>query len=92
LFAEAVAKLGLRNLHYVEPWKLNAASPDTFSSHAPDKNGKLVQIRQSDGLHFAAGGEDLLALYLLPKITAALDEAGMPVNQCPSTRQTNAVH
>jgi hypothetical protein len=92
IFAEAVAKLGRPNLHYVEPWKLNASSPDTFASHAPDKSGKLVQIRQSDGLHFAAGGEDLLALYLLPKIIAALDQAGIPVNRCPSTRQTNAAH
>jgi uncharacterized protein len=86
LYAEVVAKIGSPRVRYVEPWKLNASGPDTFAAHGPDKNGKLVQIRASDGMHFATGGEDLLALYLLPKIVAALAEAGIRVDRCAETK------
>lgn len=86
LYAEVVAKIGSPGVRYVESWKLNASGPDTFAANAPDKNGKLVQIRASDGMHFANGGEDLLALYLLPKIVAALAEAGIMVDQCAEAK------
>jgi hypothetical protein len=86
LYAEVVGRIGARKVRYVEPWKLNVSGPDTFAAHASDRNGRLVQIRASDGMHFANGGEDLLALYLLPKIVAALAEAGIVVDQCPATK------
>jgi hypothetical protein len=88
LYAEVVAKIGSPKARYVEPWRLNASGPDTFAAYAPDKNGKLVQIRASDGMHFADGGEDLLALYLMPKITAALAEADIKVDRCAEARIT----
>ena len=77
MFIEAVNKLADPHLHYVEPWKLKATGPDVFASYGADKNGKMVQIRTSDGQHFTAGGEDLVAAYLFPKIVAALDESGI---------------
>jgi hypothetical protein len=91
MFIEAVNKLAYPRLHYVEPWKLKATSPDVFASYGADKNGKMVQIRTSDGQHFTTGGEDLVAAYLFPKIVAALDESGMRFEQCMS-KQTTTEH
>ncbi len=87
MYAEAITALEDPRLHYVEPWKLHAAGAETFSSYGPDKTGRLVQIRTSDGQHFTVAGEDLAASYLYPKIVAALNEAGIAVDQCP-VRQT----
>jgi hypothetical protein len=87
MYAEAIKALEDPRLHYVEPWKLHAAGAETFSSYGPDKTGRLVQIRTSDGQHFTVAGEDLAASYLYPKIVAALNEAGIAVDQCP-VRQT----
>jgi hypothetical protein len=86
MFAETIEKIGAPDLHYVEPWKLNASGPDTFSSYGRDSNGVLAQIRAPDGEHFTSYGEDHLAHYLLPRIIAALGEAGIIVEQCPSTQ------
>jgi hypothetical protein len=91
MFVEAVNKLAYPHLHYVEPWKLKDTSPDVFASYGADKNGKMVQIRTSDGQHFTTGGEDLVAAYLFPKIVAALDESGIRPEQCMS-KQTTADH
>jgi uncharacterized protein len=82
LFAEAIAALGDPNLHYIEPWRLHAAGPETFASYGPDKSGRLVQIRTPDGQHFTVAGEDLAAGYLFPKIVEALDAAGKNLDQC----------
>jgi hypothetical protein len=82
MFAEAIAALGDPNLHYVEPWRLHAAGPETFASYGPDKSGRLVQIRTPDGQHFTVAGEDLAAGYLFPKIVEALDAAGKNLDQC----------
>jgi hypothetical protein len=82
LYAEAVARIGAPNARYLEPWKLNTAGPETYSLYAPDKTGRPVQIRTSDGVHFTNGGDDLLAHYLLPKIVAALADAGIMVDLC----------
>jgi hypothetical protein len=89
MYLEAVEKLGIPNLHFVEPWKLKATSPDVFASYGPDKNGKLVQIRTSDGQHFTVAGEDLVAPYLFPSILAALKEAGIAPDQCADRQSTN---
>ena len=35
-----------------------------YSSYGPDLNGKQVQMRKSDGIHFTAAGADKLAYYL----------------------------
>ena len=91
MFIEAVNKLADPHLHYVEPWKLKETSPDVFASYGADKNGKMVQIRTSDGQHFTTGGEDLVAAYLFPKIVAALDESGIRPEQCMS-KQTTTEH
>jgi hypothetical protein len=87
MYAEAIKALDDPRLHYVEPWKLHASGTETFSSYGPDKTGRLVQIRTSDGQHFTVAGEDLAASYLYPKIVAALNEAGIAVDQC-LVRQT----
>ena len=86
LYAEVVAKLGSRNVRYIEPWKLNASGPDVYAAVAP-VNGRNAQIRSSDGMHFAAAGEELLAAYVLPKIIAALAETGLKVDHCEQTTQ-----
>ena len=88
LYAEVVAKIGSPRVRYVEPWTLSASGPDAFAAHASDKTGRLVQIRASDGMHFANAGEDLLALYLMPKIVAALADAGLKVDRCAEARIT----
>ena len=82
LFAEAIAVLGDPNLHYVEPWRLHAEGPETFASYGPDKSGRLVQIRTTDGEHFTTAGEDLAASYLFPKIVESLNEAGKSLDRC----------
>jgi hypothetical protein len=84
LFSETVAKLGASNVQYVEPWKLNASSADTFSSYGPDKNGRMIQIRTPDGQHFTTPGEDLLAAYTFPKIVGSLSEFSTRLGQCLS--------
>jgi uncharacterized protein len=89
MYLEAVEKLGIPNLHFIEPWKLKATSPDVFASYGPDKNGKLVQIRTSDGQHFTVAGEDLVAPYLFPSIIAALKEAGITPDQCADRQSKN---
>jgi hypothetical protein len=76
-FAEAIAAFGVANIQYVEPWKLNpAAEEDKFSSYGPDINGRIAQIRASDGEHFTSAGDLLVAVYLLPKMLASLAEHG----------------
>jgi hypothetical protein len=79
-FAEAIADFGAHNIHYADPWKLNpAAEEDKFSSYGPDINGRIVQIRASDGEHFTPTGDLLVAVYLLPKMLTILAERGEPV-------------
>jgi hypothetical protein len=82
MFAEAVGELGDPNLHYVAPWRLHAEGSETFASYGPDKSGRLVQIRTTDGEHFTTAGEDLAAGYLFPKIVEALAEAGKGLDRC----------
>jgi hypothetical protein len=76
LFEEAIAAFGAPDIRYLEPWKL-AAGPGTFASYGPDPNGRMVQIRASDGQHFTVAGEVATATYLLPKILAALAQDGV---------------
>ena len=76
-FSEAVAEFGVAGIQYVEPWKLNPeAEEDKFASYGPDINGRIVQLRQSDGEHFTPAGDLLVAVYLLPKMFASLTERG----------------
>jgi uncharacterized protein len=76
-FVEAIADFGVHNIHYGDPWKLNpSAEEDKFSSYGPDVNGKIVQIRASDGEHFTTAGDLLVAVYLLPKMLTILAERG----------------
>ena len=76
-FSEAVAEFGGAGIQYVEPWKLNPeADEDKFASYGPDINGRIVQIRQSDGEHFTAAGDLLVAVYLLPKMFTSLTVRG----------------
>jgi hypothetical protein len=77
LFEEAITAFGAADIRYVEPWKL-AAGTDTFASYGPDPNGRMVQIRASDGQHFTVAGEMATAAYLLPKIVAAVAQDGVP--------------
>lgn len=86
MYAEAVARVGAANVRYVEPWRLNTSGHETYSVYGPDRSGRSVQIRSPDGVHFANAGDDLLALYLLPKIVAALADAGIMVDLCLRTR------
>jgi uncharacterized protein len=87
IYRDAIAALGVPNLHFVDPWRMKESGTDTFASYGPDKSGKLVQLRTSDGEHFTIAGEDVVAAYLYPKIVAALGEAGIAVGQC-QTLQT----
>jgi hypothetical protein len=82
MYAEAVRKIGAPNVRYLDPWKLNRSGPEAYSPTAPDRAGRSVQIRTSDGVHFTSGGDDLLAQYLLPKIVAALADTGVMVDLC----------
>ncbi len=78
LYEEAIQAFGSPAIRYVEPWKLNAGGSDAFASYGPDQNGRMVQIRTPDGEHFTVAGEMLTAVYLLPRITAALTQDGVP--------------
>jgi hypothetical protein len=75
-FAEAIAEFGDPTFQYVPPWRLNSSGEDKFASFGPDQNGKIIQIRASDGEHFTPAGDMLVAAYLLPKITAILLSRG----------------
>jgi hypothetical protein len=81
LFAEAVAAVGAANVRYVEPWRLKPEGVDAFASYGPDRNGRTVQIRTSDGEHFTVAGEDLVAAYLYPKIVATFEQVGMRLDR-----------
>jgi uncharacterized protein len=76
LFAEAITELAVPTVEFVEPWKLNRSGEDKFASFGPDQNGKMIQIRASDGAHFTPAGELLVAAYLWPKIVAILAKSG----------------
>jgi hypothetical protein len=84
LYAAEIAKLGDRNIEYVGPWTLNAQGGDAFASFGPDRSGRMVQIRTSDGQHFTTAGEDLAAAHIYPKIVAALSRIGVRFEQCPN--------
>jgi len=77
LFEEAIRSFGVATMRYVEPWRLNPLGPDTFASYGPDHNGKMIQLRASDGEHFTPAGDLVVAAYLLPKITATLAVDGV---------------
>ena len=81
MFAEAVAAIGAPNVKYVEPWRLKPEGVDAFASYGPDRSGRTVQIRTSDGEHFTVAGEDLVAAYLYPKIVAAFEQMGMRLDR-----------
>jgi hypothetical protein len=88
MFAEAVAKIGAPNVQYVEPWRLKPAGVDAFASYGPDRNGRTVQIRTSDGEHFTVAGEDLVAAYLYPRIVAVFEQMGRRLDRaCASAEQ-----
>jgi hypothetical protein len=88
MFAEAVAAIGAPNVKYIEPWRLKQEGADAFASYGPDRNGRTVQIRSSDGEHFTVAGEDLVAAYLYPKIVAAFEEMGLRLDRaCAGTEQ-----
>jgi hypothetical protein len=76
MFAEAVAAVGSPNVKYVEPWRLKQDGVDAFASYGPDRNGRTVQIRSTDGEHFTVAGEDLVGAYLYPRIVAAFEQTG----------------
>jgi uncharacterized protein len=80
-FAEAVAAVGAPHMQYVEPWRLKPAGPDAFASYGPDRHGRMVQIRTSDGEHFTVAGEDLIGAYLYPKVVTALEQMGRPLDR-----------
>jgi hypothetical protein len=81
MFVEAVAALGAGNVQYIEPWRLTASGGESFASYGPDHNGRMVQIRTSDGEHFTVAGEDLVARYLYPKIVTAFDHIGVRLDR-----------
>jgi hypothetical protein len=81
MFAEAIAEFGDNTLQYVPPWRLSPYGEDKFQSYGPDGNGRMVQIRASDGEHFTPAGELLVAAYLLPKIVASLVEGGAKLGE-----------
>jgi hypothetical protein len=88
LFAEAVARIGAAHVQYVEPWRLRREGADAFASYGPDRSGRTVQIRTSDGEHFTVAGEDLVAGYLYPKIAAAFEQMGMRLDRaCAGAEQ-----
>jgi hypothetical protein len=76
LFIQAIAEFGVANIKFVKPWRLGSGDDDKFQSYAPDQNGRMVQIRASDGEHFTPAGDLLVATYLLPQILASLAEDG----------------
>jgi uncharacterized protein len=89
MFAEAVAMVGAAHVQYVEPWRLKQEGIDAFASYGPDRNGRTVQIRTSDGEHFTVAGEDLVAAYLYPKIVAAFEQMGLRLDRaCLGTEQS----
>ena len=82
LFEEAIQAFGDPTIQYVPPWKL-ASGADGFASYGPDPNGRMVQLRTSDGEHFTVAGEMLAAVYLLPRIVANVAQEG--VSACSKT-------
>jgi len=88
MFADAVARLGSPHVQYIAPWRLKHEGADAFASYGPDRNGRTVQIRTSDGEHFTVAGEDLVAGYLYPKIVAAFEQMGVRLDRsCAGTEQ-----
>ncbi len=81
MFVEAVAAVGAPHMQFVEPWRLKPTGPDAFASYGPDRNGRVVQIRTSDGEHFTVAGEDLVGGYLYPKIVTAFEQMGTPLER-----------
>ncbi len=76
MFAEAINEFGNPAFQYVLPWHLNEKGEDKFASYGPDQNGKIIQIRASDGEHFTPAGQMIVAAYLLPKMVATLRSRG----------------
>jgi len=81
MFAAAVAAVGAPHMQYVEPWRLKPTGPDAFASYGPNRSGRMVQIRTSDGEHFTVAGEDIVAGYLYPKIVTAFAQMGTPLDR-----------
>jgi hypothetical protein len=80
MFAEAISEFGNPAFQYVTPWRLNGSGEDKFASYGPDQNGKIIQIRASDGEHFTPAGQMIVAAYLLPKMIATLRSRGVKLD------------
>jgi hypothetical protein len=88
IFAHAVAEFGVADVQYVPPWRLNDTGEDVFTSYAPDRNGKMIHIRATDGEHFTSVGDELVAAYVFPRIVASLGNRGIDIDRaCPIVAQ-----
>jgi len=79
LYSEAAADPSLHTT-YVAPWSLEG-SPD-YASYGPGPDGRTVQLRAPDGIHFTQTGYDLIAEHLRPAVAAALARLGVTVGAC----------
>jgi len=75
LFAAAAEAAGAQ---YIDRRKFPLVGGETFNSYGPDRSGSMIQIRQADGVHFTAAGEDMVAAELLPKILGTLRQRNVP--------------
>jgi hypothetical protein len=82
-YHEAVTRFKSPRVQYVPPWSANPAAPGVYEAYGLNQHGKRVQFRTSDGVHLTGAGAESAAIYLLPRIIAALGEAGIKVEQCP---------
>ena len=88
IFARAVAEFAAAGVQYVPPWRLNDTGEDVFTSYAPDRNGKMIHIRATDGEHFTSVGDELVAAYVFPRIVASLGNRGIDIDRaCPIVAQ-----
>ncbi len=72
---------GVTRVGYVPPWTLEAAGGE-YASFGPGPDGRTVQLRAPDGIHFTTAGYDLLTRYLRPVVAAALAQGGSSTGTC----------
>ncbi len=80
IFAEAVSASGVSGAAFVPGWRLKPEGDDKFTSYVPDKNGRMINIRASDGEHFTPAGDELVAAYVLEHALKSLRSGGTEVS------------
>lgn len=60
-------------VHFVDAWRLFTDDRGGYSAYLPDESGRMILVRDPDGVHLSPAGADLLAGEILAAISQDWD-------------------